>query len=680
MVFASSVFAAWAVDIAAHLNVLHRLVLGYQTQGSSRDYLYLLAAETQVALFVGVAGLVIALGLARVLRRVNVTGHGTLSSAALLSGVVMLADRHITWNRTPSHDPLAFSAVGYLLAAAVATAVWVVLYFSARWERDSSWGPERVFVHIACPTVLVGFINLAVSQFGSRPLPINMTAAIFLLVVLAVVLRFRSRIVRLTVTALMLLGALWLVFAAVGNNAAFGTTSDRTRGAGGPKQPSIVLIVMDTVRADHLDLFGYQRNTMPRLRSWAAGATVFERAVAAAGWTAPSHASMFSGMPVSEHGIHYSAGEAFETPAKKGIRWLPQKLAAQGYYCLAVSSNPLALPKAVKGFEQSFIPRRHPWYTSTIASLADQYSPLMQRINERGRWRLQYMCADDVVATVQRATPAGDGSVFLFVNFLDAHSPFNPPESALESLGLSPLHIFNRYSNHRELTLTWDEFSGKATQVVTDLYDGELRGMDGPLERLLGWVDSRFGKDTVIIVTADHGEELGEDGRVGHEFGLAQSVVHVPLIIRCPWFDSGRRPEIVTTRSLERFIDSVGRGEQPSIDLLEQPDQFGVISERYASSYNIEHLGPEYNRNWISLFEGTYKAVGPSVNGFELFDINSSGFDHEEIAFDTTAGDHLRQRIDDYWESTFDRREKDIKFEPASQEELKRLRALGYIK
>ena len=239
----------------------------------------------------------------------------------------------------------------------------------------------------------------------------------------------------------------------------------------GTARPNMVLIVLDAVRADHLREFGYSRATMPRLSSWAKSALVVRRAVSAAGWTAPSHASMFSGKTVSEHGIHY--GEtSFRTRAYRDIEWLPELLAVEGYDCRAVTANPLAVPKEVRGFDAVIAPRHIDW-SRTIGGFVDGEWGIFPSLSESLRWRIPYPDAREVVGIVKRSVPEGAGPVFLFVNFLDAHSPYNPPER------IGGGRPFSRYLSYRELTKRWLELPMESRQYLTDLYDGELRWIDG---------------------------------------------------------------------------------------------------------------------------------------------------------------------------------------------------------
>jgi hypothetical protein len=443
-------------------------------------------------------------------------------------------------------------------------------------------------------------------------------------------------------------------------------------------RPNVVLVVLDTVRADHLRRYGYARDTMPALERWAERALVAERAVSPAGWTSPAHASLFSGLTPSQHGIDYAIDPAdgLRTRARDGIRWLPDRLAAAGYTTLAVVANELALPAEVTGFARRLAPRRDGWNGATLGHVADALLPPLRWASEAIGWRLPYVDAEGIVDVALRALPEG-GPLFLFVNFMDAHSPYDPPPSALRALGVAPGHVIDRYLSHRDLTKRWPRLPAGAAAELADLYDAKLRFLDGELARLLDAVAARLGPETVVVVTSDHGEELGEEGRVGHEFGLSQALIHVPLFVRAPGLDAGTVAEPVSLRNLFGFIARVGEGGGAARSELTRDDGSGVLSERSRSLYNIYHLGRGYDRAWVAGFEGALKAVGPTEDGFALLDVGSAGFDRELPAADGPAGAALRERIDRYWNAFRDRR-KSGGAAPLSAEVEARLRALGY--
>lgn len=214
--------------------------------------------------------------------------------------------------------------------------------------------------------------------------------------------------------------------------------------------------------------------------------------------------------------------------------------------------------------------------------------------------------------------------------------------------------------------------------MLNGLYDAELHGLDSQLARLLTWIDERYGEDAVIIVTSDHGEELGEAGRVGHEYGLSQTLLHVPLFVRSPALSAGTVDEVVNIQHLYNFIDAVATGESTDIDALIGVGKYHHVAERYPSGYNTS-LGRGYDRPWVCMFDGRYKGLGPSEEGFDLYDIEVLGFGTDAETSNPAIGDLMKTRIDDYWMEHEDRREETQRLESLSEEELKRLRSLGYV-
>jgi arylsulfatase A-like enzyme len=333
-----------------------------------------------------------------------------------------------------------------------------------------------------------------------------------------------------------------------------------------------------------------------------------------------------------------------------------------------------------RGFTKVLAPYRKEWQDSTIGALVDHFSPALQWISEPLRWQMPYVDADQLVNIVKRAVPNADVPVFLFVNLLDAHSPYNPPASALKQLSLKPKHLFGRYRSHRELTAMWKSLPNGSRDQLIDLYDGELRWLDTHVGTLLDWIDERLGPDTAVIVTADHGEELGEAGRVGHEFGLSQALLHVPLFVRAASLPPTVIDEPVSLRGLNDFILSIATGSEVTVDDLTRTDDFGLIAERYGSGANARTYGADYELPWVALFQGGYKAVGRPGGAFEFFDLHNSDFDAPPKAEDISEATRLSGRVSNYWETHRDRREDSSTFDTLSDDMLDQLRSLGYIR
>jgi hypothetical protein len=316
----------------------------------------------------------------------------------------------------------------------------------------------------------------------------------------------------------------------------------------------------------------------------------------------------------------------------------------------------------------------------SLAKQVDHRFSLLRALSEKIRWRMPYVDSRQMVDIVRRAVPEGNGPVFLFVNLLDAHSPYNPPAEALKLLDARPDRSFRRYDSHRKLTLDWPTFSAETRSSLVDLYDGELRWIDMNLEVLLDWIEERYGDEAIVIVTSDHGEELGEHGRVGHEYGLSQTLLHVPLFVKGPYLPAGEFDSVLTIRSLYNFVLMLANGEDPPLTTIAEADTFGIVAERYPSGHDIKlSLGEGYDRPWVTLFENGIKGIGPSQYGFELYDIGTGEFHRDVAAIDTTGASALRNRIDLYWDTYRDRRT-ESEMGQTSEDMLRTLRSLGYIK
>jgi hypothetical protein len=670
--------ALWIVDLGAHLGIVEYVLRGRYFPARFPDYVGVLLGDLQIAIICGIISLVLGAIASRLLLSRDTLKEATILMSASIAAFIVLTETILIW-----HFGKAQILVSGAMTVGAGAAVWIGLRVLSKRRIDERWGPGQIVEYVLFPGVVAGFVNLAVANAISgrwQLAAVSIPMALLLIVNAFFVFWLRPGVLRrvlrfVPVAAVVVFAAVTVVRFASYGSSEVAARSQRP----GPSGPNIVLIVLDTVRADHLQRYGYSRDTMPLLEKWAANALVFERAVASSGWTSPSHASMFCGLPVSVHGIHYSLVEGrIRTKAFEGISWLPARLAAEGYYCLAVSSNHYAVPQDVDGFERVLIPNRSGWHASTIAAISDRFLPFFKRASERLRWRTPYADAGEIVDIVMRAVPEDVGPMFLFVNFLDAHSPYNPPERALGELGIRPKHFFDRYWGYKTLNRRWDPIPEEILEHLSDLYDGELMWVDIHLDKLLRWIEKRFGGDTIVIVASDHGEDLGENGKVGHSYGLSQALLHVPLFVRAPNLPKGVRADLLNLRGIDRFIYESARRKEAHLESLVRTDDFGVVAERYPYFATVQLFGKEDDRFWVSMFEEELKAVGPSQSGFQLFDVGVAGFDQEVEVFDNESP--LFDRVDEYWEKYRDRRIELPDKRTLSEEEIKRLRALGYIK
>ena len=286
---------------------------------------------------------------------------------------------------------------------------------------------------------------------------------------------------------------------------------------------NIVLVCMDTVRADRLGTYGYTGNpTSPRLDQLARRATVFEQAYSTEGWTKPSVASYMTGLYPAQHGVY--SGSARRVAGKtthilpQACRTLAEVLTGAGYTSAAFIHNE-HLSRG-NGFEQGFA-----HFEDDLGDARDI------------RWR-----ALDWLDQADR-----DGPFFIYLHLLDAHYPYAVPDEYAGRFADPAKAALFRGTDWRGVR---DQINGGDRKLDADqrsalggLYDGSIRYIDDQLARLFDGLRQRgLWDDTVVCVIADHGEEFLEHGRIGHGHGLYDNLLHVPWILRVP----RRHPERVS--------------------------------------------------------------------------------------------------------------------------------------
>ena len=276
-----------------------------------------------------------------------------------------------------------------------------------------------------------------------------------------------------------------------------------------PAPPTdVVLIVIDTLRADALTCYGAAPGSSPRLDALAADGVRFVAAQSAAPWTGPSVSALLTGRYPDEVGVH-----GLMDPLPASVDNLAQRMLANGYRTGAVVSNNIAGAAYGhgKGYEKGVFKR---------------YKGREHRGDAYG---LPIFTADHVTDTalsMYRELAAGEAPVFLYVHYTDPHEPYLPPEP-YRGRALSGLTALTEEYVARRLFLeqppTAEEFA-----ALRALYAGEVAFVDAEVGRFLDGLDA----ETLVIVTADHGEEFREHGQFLHGQSLHQELLHVPLIVR----------------------------------------------------------------------------------------------------------------------------------------------------
>ncbi len=278
-------------------------------------------------------------------------------------------------------------------------------------------------------------------------------------------------------------------------------------------RPDILLISIDSLRHDHLGVSGYARDTTPNLDALARQGVLFRQAISASSWTLPAHVTLLTALPPERHGV-VSPADALAPSAVS----LAEVLRDAGYATAGFVSGPFL--RELHGFSQGF-----EVYDDDIAA-KDLHA------SHRGRTSPQLLrrFRDWLVAR-----PASDGRPwFVFVHMWDVHYDYEPPPPW--DTMFDPTYTGAVTGRNFELGPTIKRgMARRDLDHVIALYDGEIRYTDEHLGQIVGVLTGRGRlRNTLIVVTADHGEEFFEHGAKGHGKNLHDETIRIPLVMAYP--------------------------------------------------------------------------------------------------------------------------------------------------
>jgi arylsulfatase A-like enzyme len=325
-----------------------------------------------------------------------------------------------------------------------------------------------------------------------------------------------------------------------------------TASAAGPEagasNPNIVLITLDTVRADHLSLYGYPRPTTPNLDKWARRGVVFENAIAPSSWTLASHASMFTGLLPHQHG-------ADRAHPWDRSRWtLAEVLRSSGYATAGFTSN-LWYGDGGWGMDQGFdlydddtTSVRHSLGELVLGNMILQ--PLFYHWVHPDYFdrRNAHEINQQVVRWLEHPTRR---PYFLFINYFDAHDPYPTPHPSSGAFGDARAEVI-KATQSAFMTESRAHVPAPERASLVASYDSCVAFLDKSVGELLDYLSRLPGwENTIVIITSDHGEAIGEHDTYGHGRTLYREVLHVPLIILGPKVPAGVRIDhLAETRQL----------------------------------------------------------------------------------------------------------------------------------
>jgi arylsulfatase A-like enzyme len=267
-----------------------------------------------------------------------------------------------------------------------------------------------------------------------------------------------------------------------------------------------VLVVLDTVGADHLSLYDYPKATTPFLDSIAAESLIYDAATAPAPWTVPSHSSLLTGLSPAEHRAQWGRiflDEKFHT--------LAEVLKERDFCTLGFSSNPLV---------------------SRRTGLAQGFQEFRNIGRKKGSGK-----TDRILNALPKALDkivSADCRFFLFLNLMDAHIPYNTSKYG-EQFNVSRGGPVRNAAIKWKISAGLQEFSEKDRISHQAAYDAAIRSLDDAAQKILNLLRERqLLENSIVVFTSDHGEGLGAHQELGHVISVWEEQLAVPLLIRLP--------------------------------------------------------------------------------------------------------------------------------------------------
>lgn len=455
-------------------------------------------------------------------------------------------------------------------------------------------------------------------------------------------------------------------------------------------KPNIILITLDTVRADHLSFYGYPVETSPFLRSLSKQGVLFREAYTSSTWTLPAHGSLFTGQMPSVNGLGFK-----NFFLSKDATTLAKILKQQGYTTAGFIGGPFLVSafRMNQGFDyynehldehsklkrftlfRNFarLLRRQLWETNGQRSAGQIHSELFPYLD----W-------------VRDREP-----FFLFINYFDAHDPYDPPQRYRELL--YPGKITWEKGNLRSLFI--DKKTGialfsdgkplkeKDFQQLRYLYDAEIRYLDDQIARLWNKLQRRgFLKNTIVIFIADHGETLGEHGFLDHGHLLYQEQVRIPFLVIGPdkWNGGKRIQEPV--RIVDVFPTLLEQLRIPRPENVQGRSLLPLLNQNAAQNVSVfAELDADPHPRYLAfrkdqkmILKNTNKYIGTSIDEEWLFNLGTDPAEMRNLVGknpDLAAA--LQAELAEYFSHLSPAHP--VSIHEMDEESREKLKALGYI-
>jgi arylsulfatase A-like enzyme len=458
------------------------------------------------------------------------------------------------------------------------------------------------------------------------------------------------------------------------------------------KKPNVIMIVMDCARAANFSCYGYQKETTPNLDRFCRLGNLFRNAFTPAIWTIPSHASIFTGTYPSKHGalnLNRFLDDRYTT--------MSELLSRNGYETVAFSNNGFVSLKDFglsRGFSliDGFNYPRNKIHKAIVKAVK-----VIKRIDDIGAFATNRFARKWIS---NRSNP--DKPFFLFLNYMEMHAPYlhvsrkylNMHVGSAERKIIKNINQDRQKYLTRTLQMTEDEF-----EVLRSVYNAQLSYLDAMISSLLTFLKSKgLWDNTLIIVTADHGDLIGEHNLMHHSYAVYDELIKIPLIVKLPGIhDNGMVYDYLVSSIdiLPTMIDLLGIEDERATAQIQGSNIFVnadpmersyVFAECERPKNEFAETFPDfdfsvYDRQLLAIRSKKYKYIWASDGRHELFDLENDPSERWNIV-DTmpVLAAEMKTRLFEWYDSYEKSPNGDMNREPMVNSKIKKhLQALGYF-
>jgi|GEM_PF-128825 len=438
-------------------------------------------------------------------------------------------------------------------------------------------------------------------------------------------------------------------------------------------KPNTVLIMIDALRADRLNCYGYQPRTSPRIDALAADAIRFENCITQSSWTKPSTATLLTSMYPSSHQAIYKP-DMLPDPVVS----IAEMLGGEGYFCLGFANNANITPmfNFGQGFDHYGYLRPDYFFFSPESGFQltgyNQLRLVRERFISQKKYVQHYyqdarVVNRNVISWLERLRR---GRFFIFIHYMETHDPYF-------------VHPYNGEGYARVSNPNPDpSMAGR----LSEMYDGELRYVDEAVGHLCDWLrEAGLYDETLIVLTADHGQEFHEHGGWWHGTTLYEEQIHVPLLVKLPGGEQAGRVDQRMVRTLDVTPTILTLAGIPPHATMQGKSFLGIMGEEWSGAEDVFSEEDHEGNVVHSLRTPTWKLMTanrnnprglPPVSLFHLAEdpgeTDNLATEREDLVELMTA--RMKERTSLARGEAVPRQEREI-----DEATMERLRSLGYV-